>query len=238
MACSVTSRVITLRKEFGNTVAADITHRLREEIVSCRLKPGEALKFEPLRGRFGASFTTLREALTSLVADGLVVAEGQRGFHVAPATLDDLLDLTNARVLIEVSVLRQSIAKGDDEWEIRVMSALHRLNKIEQRSTVSPADDLKWRSTHKEFHDALVCACGSPTLLSMRNSLFDRSERYRSLSAAYRPVRRDKSGEHRAIMLASVSRNSDEAVALIEAHIRNTTDNVVKYAESLSTPTV
>ena len=44
---------------------------------------------------------------------------------------------------------------------------------------------------------------------------------------------RDKSGEHRAIMLSAVGRNVDLAVELIEKHIRNTTDNVLKYASHL-----
>ena len=56
------------RKEFGKTIAADITHRLREEIIACGLAPGEPLRFDVLRERFGASFTTLREALTALAA--------------------------------------------------------------------------------------------------------------------------------------------------------------------------
>ena len=229
-------QVFRQRKEFGNTIAADITHRLREEIISCRLKPGEPLKFESLRSSFGASFTTLREALMSLVADGLVVAEGQRGFHVAPATVEDLCDVTNARVLVEIDVLRQAITKGDDEWEIGIMSALHRLNKIEERLSGSPADDPNWRNAHKAFHFALVSACGSPTLLSIRDSLYDRSERYRSLSAAHRPGSRDKAGEHRALMLAAVARDVDKATALIEKHIRSTTENVLKYAKDVLGP--
>ena len=74
------------RKEFGKTLASDIAHRMRSEIVTCRLKPGEVLKFDTLRLAYGASFTTLREALTCLAAEGLVVAEEQRGFKVAPVT--------------------------------------------------------------------------------------------------------------------------------------------------------
>src|SRR5204863_9393986 len=72
------------RKEFGKTLASDIAHRMRTEIVTCRLKPGEVLKFDTLRQAYGASFTTLREALTCLSAEGLVVAEEQRGVKVAP----------------------------------------------------------------------------------------------------------------------------------------------------------
>lgn len=225
--------VVALRKEFGKTVAADIAHRMRDEILSCRLVPGEPLKFEILRANFAASFTTLREALMMLVADGLVVAEGQRGFHVAPVSTNDLMDLTYARVLLEAEVLRKSIANGDDEWEIAIMGALHRLSKLEARIEGPLTNNPEWRVAHRDFHNALVRECGSPTLLAIRGQLFDRSERYRSLSASRRPFPRDKAGEHRAIMLAAMARDTEKAVTLVEAHIRTTTDNVVRYASDL-----
>ena len=63
-----------------------------------------------------------------------------------------------------------------------------------------------------------------------------RGQRYRSLSASYRAVSRDKAGEHRALMLAAVSRDSDQAVDLIEKHIRSTTANVIKYAKDVLGP--
>ncbi|MGY4594129.1 DNA-binding GntR family transcriptional regulator [Bradyrhizobium sp. GM22.5] len=87
---------IRSRKEFGKTVAADITHRLREEIIACGLAPGEPLRFDVLRERFGVSFTTLREALTALTAEGLVDAQEQRGFRVAPVSRQDLVEVTDA----------------------------------------------------------------------------------------------------------------------------------------------
>lgn len=221
------------RKEFGKTVAGDITHRLRQDIVGCRLKPGEPLKFDALRLAFGASFTTLREALTSLVADGLVVAEEQRGFRVAPVTAADLADLTHARVLIEVDLLRRSIVEGGDDWEIAVISTLHRLRRIEERLTGSLAEDPDWKIAHRQFHEALVSAARSPTLQTIRSALFDRAERYRNLSLMYRPPTRDKAGEHRAIMQAAIARDADLAVSLIDRHIRSTSDNVAAYAAHL-----
>src|SRR4051812_22281514 len=84
----MTAPAVKSRKEFGKTLGVDIAHRLRQEIVACRLKPGEPLKFDALRLAFGASFTTLREALTSLTADGLVLAEEQRGYRVAPVSAE------------------------------------------------------------------------------------------------------------------------------------------------------
>ncbi|MBR1145779.1 GntR family transcriptional regulator [Bradyrhizobium sp. AUGA SZCCT0431] len=221
------------RKEFGKTLASDIAHRMRNEVVTCRLKPGEVLKFDALRLAYGASFTTLREALTCLAAEGLVVAEEQRGFKVAPISLSDLIDLTRARILIDVDLIRRSIENGDDDWEIAVISSIHRLGIIEGRAVEDYADNPEWKLAHREFHESLVAACGSPTLLGIRQSLFERAERYRNISARFRPRPRDKAGEHRALMKAAVGRDADRACELIARHIQNTTDNVIKYASEL-----
>ena len=221
------------RKEFGKTLASDIAHRMRNELVTGRLQPGEVLKFDTLRLSYGASFTTLREALTCLAAEGLVVAEEQRGFKVAPVTLADLIDLTRARILIEVDLIRRSIENGDDDWEIAVISSIHRLGIIEGRAVEDYADNPDWKLAHREFHESLVAACGSPTLLGIRQSLFERAERYRNISARFRPRPRDKAGEHRALMKAAVGRDADRACELIAKHIQTTTDNVIKYASEL-----
>jgi GntR family transcriptional regulator, carbon starvation induced regulator len=224
---------IRARKEFGKTIAADITHRLREDIVTCRVTPGEPLRFDVLRENFGASFTTLREALTALAAEGLVMAEEQRGFRVAPVSLRDLAEVTDARVLIEVELLRRSIEKGGDDWEIGIISTLHRLRRIEERAPENLLDDPEWKMAHRQFHEALVSAADSVTLLGIRAGLFERAERYRHLSARLRPRPRDKAGEHQAIMQAAISRNADLAVQLIGRHIRSTAENVATYAGQL-----
>ena len=221
------------RKEFGKTLAGDITHRLRQDIVACRLKPGDALKFDALRSAFGASFTTLREALTSLSAEGLVIAVEQRGFRVAPVSTADLVDVTDARVLIEIELLRRSMARGGDDWEVAAISTLHRLGRIEERLSGHHTDDPEWKTAHRQFHEALVSGGDSPTLFAIRASLFDRAERYRNLSSMFRPKARDKAGEHRAIMQAAIARDAERAVMLIERHIRSTSNNVVKYAAHL-----
>lgn len=222
-------------KEFGKTIAANVAHRLRSDIVACQLKPDESLKFDNLRQKYGASFTTLREALTSLVADGLVAVEEQRGFRVAPVSLKDLLDLTHVRLLVEKEALRLSIQNGKDDWEIGVIASLHRLSRIEGRADGNPVSDPDWKDAHREFHLALIAGCQSPTLIVLHKTLFVRAERYRSLSAALRPVPRDKQGEHRALMQASIGRDAEHAVTLIDKHIRSTTNNIIKYAKRLLT---
>lgn len=225
--------LIAAPNEQARTLAAEVLGRLRADIVTCRLKPGEPLRFEPLKETYGASFTTLREALTALAADGLVVSEGQRGFRVAPVSRADLTDLTEARVLIERELIRLAVEKGDDEWQVAARSAFHRMTLAEERIGPKYALTLEWKLVHRQFHEALVSACGSPILLGVRANLFARAERYRSLSSMYRRTKRDKRGEHKAILDAVLSRNTDKAQMLLDRHIRSTTRNVLEYAHKL-----
>jgi GntR family carbon starvation induced transcriptional regulator len=222
--------VATPLNEEARTRAADVLGRLHADIVACRLKPGEPLRFEPLKEAYGASFTTLREALTALAADGLVISEGQRGFHVAPVSRADLVDLTEARVLIERKLMELAIARGGDEWEVAATAALHRMTLAAQRLGPKYALTVEWKQLHRQFHETLVAAAGSPILLGIRTNLFARAERYRSLSFTYRRTKRDKGGEHKAILDAALGRKSDKALALIDSHIRSTAEAVLECA--------
>src|SRR5947209_19928588 len=82
-------------------VADTAYSRLRSDILGGALLPGMKLKLDALRTRYEVSVNTLRETLSRLAADGLVEAEGQRGFTVIPATLVDLIDITETRRLLE-----------------------------------------------------------------------------------------------------------------------------------------
>jgi DNA-binding GntR family transcriptional regulator len=216
--------------EEARTRAADVLTRMHADIITCRLKPGEPLRFEPLKELYGASFTTLREALTALTAEGLVLSEGQRGFQVAGVSRADLIDLTEARVLIERKLLQLAIEKGGDDWEVAAAAALHRMTLAEQRLGPEHALAIEWKLLHRQFHEALLSASGSPILLGMRTRLFARAERYRSLSSRFRRIKRDKSGEHKTILDAALARKTDKALALIERHIRSTTEAALECA--------
>lgn len=89
---------------------------VRDDIVEGRLEPGEKLRVEHLKAHHGVGAGTLREAITRLTSDALVVAEGQRGFRVALIAAEDLEDLTRLRLYIEIEALRQSIRPGDAGW--------------------------------------------------------------------------------------------------------------------------
>jgi GntR family carbon starvation induced transcriptional regulator len=212
----------------GGTLANDVLHRLREDIISCILKPGEKLRFEAMKDIYGVSFSTLREALSRLSSERLVVSEGQRGFKVAPISSEDLGDLTNARVLIEKECLLRAMERGDDEWKSRILSTFHRLDRLENELEGQRRVTPEWDQLHAEFHEALVGASASPTLAEIRDRLFERSRRYRRISAMVRKTPRAKTDEHRMIMEAVLSNDVDHAMTLIERHVREIAQNIME----------
>jgi GntR family carbon starvation induced transcriptional regulator len=211
----------------GGTLANDVLHRLREDIISCVLRPGEKLRFEALREIYGVSFSTLREALSRLASERLVVSEGQRGFIVAPISEEDLRDVTDARVVLERECIARAMARGGRDWKSGILSAYHKLDRLEATLNEQHRITPEWDQLHFDFHEALVSAAGSPTLEELRHSLFERARRYRRLSALVRKAPRVKSDEHRAIMETVLNGDTQAAQDLLERHIREIAQNII-----------
>lgn len=207
----------------GKTLVESAYETLRREILEGAFEPGAKLRTEELRARYNISGSTMREALTRLLGEALVTSEGQRGFRVAPASLEDFHDLTEVRKLIEMEALRQSIAHGDEAWEGQVVSAFYRLTKVEERLAENAAGAIgEFEERNREFHRALIAACPSRWLHHFIGLLFQQSERYRRMSMSKRTVPRDVHAEHQAIFDATIRRDADLACALTADHIERT----------------
>jgi len=197
---------------------------LRADLLACRIAPGSKLKIQDLCARFSVSLGAVREALSRLTSEGLVISEPQRGFRAAPISAADLKDLTMVRIEVESLCLRRAIAVGTVEWEARLVAAFHRLSRMPERDASDPAraaDD--WAEAHASFHAALVEGADSPWLLRLHGQLYAQSERYRRLSVPLSMEARDVGGEHRAIVDATLKRDAAEAVMLLTRHLDATT---------------
>lgn len=211
----------------GTTLSGTIAQRLREEILAGRRDPGARLRLEDLKDCFGVSWSPLREAVSRLVAEGLIVAEGPRSYQVAPATRRELAETLRLRILLETTALRLAIQHGDDAWEAQILSAQHRLGKLEAQRIVA-AQAREWERWHRAYHDALTAACDSPILLQFCHTLHDRHDRYRRLYLSAHEVDRDVAAEHREITDATLAREEDRACALLAAHIERTGRNILQ----------
>lgn len=215
------------------TVRSEAAYRaIKHEIVTARIAPGAKLKVDALQRQFGFSSSPLREALTRLAAEDFVVADQRRGFRAARASLGDLNDITHFRLVIEVHGLVDSIERGQKSWETRIIDALDRLDAVESKLPRPERLHAEvWIERHKDFHMALISACGSERLQEQCSSLFDQSQRYRSLYALNRTGARNGSAEHRRILEAALARDKATAAALMRDHIAKTATHVAQYVE-------
>jgi DNA-binding GntR family transcriptional regulator len=106
---------------------------IRTDILRGRLAPGRKLTLDRLRDAYGVGVSTLRESLSRLIAERLVVAEGQRGFEVARFSAAELRELAQLRLLLEGHAMEHAFRAGDVEWEARVVAAHHKLSQMQDR---------------------------------------------------------------------------------------------------------
>src|SRR4051794_6248082 len=79
------------------TVGELTYRRVRSDIVLARLPPGRKLHLDRMRQAYGTSVSTLRELFNRLASEGLVVAEGSRGFQVPTVSSADLREIASMR---------------------------------------------------------------------------------------------------------------------------------------------
>ncbi|MDN7131000.1 DNA-binding transcriptional regulator CsiR [Halomonas sp. MC140] len=203
-------------------LAISAYRQLKHDIIRGCYAPGQKLLMTHLKEHYGASTGPLREALSQLVADRLVVAISQRGYRVAPMSLAELNDIYDARAQLEGLILRLAIERGDDDWEAMVLATAHLLAKVTDINT--PNDLLEiWDQRHKAFHTAIASGCNSPHLLQMRNTLFDQVERYRHLwlqETVMSPQALElKRQEHSALVDVILARDTAQADTLMRDHL-------------------
>jgi len=202
----------------SSTVGESAYQRIRADIVFGRLPPGKKLKLERLKASYGASISTLRETLNRLQSERLVVAEGQKGFEVAPVSIANLREIAALRQLLECRALEQSFRAGDMEWEGRVVAAHHRLARMEERMAQGDRSRTEeWKRYDWQFHQALISACGSKMLIDNHAAVFDKYLRYQMIALSYRGD--IAANEHAELLECALKRDAARACEVLTRHV-------------------
>lgn len=200
--------------------------RIRRDIVFGRLEPGQKLTLDRMKEAYDTSVTTLREVLNRLSSEGLVVAEGARGFEVMPISADNLRQIASLRVLLEGHAMRESFEAGDMEWEGRVVAAHHKLAVMEKQMAAGARGQAElWKRYDWEFHHALISACGSQVLLDTHATVYDRYLRYQMIAAVYRGEM--ASAEHKTLLTSALERDWLTAQKTLSRHVHDCVDTMI-----------
>lgn len=211
----------------NGTVGEKTYLRLREDIVFGALPPGERLTLDRMHTAYDASIGTLRESLNRLSSEGLVVADGSRGFQVTPISPVNLREVADMRCLLESHALRQSFEAGDIEWEGNVVAAHHKLSAMESRMQAGKKSQARaWKQYDREFHRSLIAACGSQVLLETHALIYDRYLRYQMVAAVYRGD--VAAGEHNRLLECALERDWKGAQETLVQHVRGCVDHMIE----------
>jgi DNA-binding GntR family transcriptional regulator len=223
------------------TRGGEVYDVLRAELLNGLLNPGDKLRMVELAARFSVSQSVVREGLTRLAEQGLVVATPQRGFRVRELSVEDIVGLTESRVEIESVALRLAIERGDVRWETEIVAAHHLL----ERTPVVDADGRfhePWAPALHDFHRALTAGCNNARLHGVVLALRDSAELYRRWWWALADDhQRDLTAEHRQLKDLTLARDADGAIEALTYHIKGAPERLIAYArehglDDLNTP--
>ncbi|GGJ18160.1 hypothetical protein GCM10011320_26870 [Neoroseomonas lacus] len=156
-----------------------------------------------------------------------MLAEGQRGFAVATVSPEDFREVADLRLLLECHAVAGSFAAGDLDWEGGVVAAHHKLATLERRLlTGEPADAAQWKRYDREFHQALIAACGSATLLETYAAAYDRFLRYQMVAVVFRGA--VAAEQHAALLDAALARAAPRAQHILCEHVEGCVEHVVR----------
>lgn len=151
---------------------------LRDMIFSFELAPGQRVSDFTLSKQLGISRTPVREALASLVRDGLVTA-GEKGQQVRPLDADDLQDLCRLREALETMMLRLVLERGG--FSPQEIAQLDACNQQIERCNEEGKIHLTFE-IDEHLHDFIAQKAESPRLREQFGTVQLQMRRYRFLT--------------------------------------------------------
>lgn len=193
----------------------EVLRTLQAAVISGEMRPGITYSAPQLAQQLGVSATPVREAMLDLVKEGLILTVRNKGFRVIELSEQELDELTELRLLIEVSAVRRIAEQG---VEAEVMRELRRL----AQSIVAAGGRREYVVYNKldlEFHSLLLSQTGNRSLVALVTSLRIRSRIYGVRELAERDELLPTLREHLELLDLIEAGDADGAADLMARHI-------------------
>ncbi len=213
-----------------HSLADDATMQIRQAILEGQLVPGEHLREEILAEMLSVSRGPVREALTRLERETLVVREPIRGVFVCQLHRNDVDEVYSLRLTLEKLAVRLAIANPRDD-ALRAMQRTVDRMRIRAMAGISVHEAARLNT---DYHEQLCVASGHRRLHASWTNL--RSQIYLFLltrSKVDLEFLKTFDVMHQDILDAICNKSEDAATALLEKHFRTAYDNVIDHYDSL-----
>lgn len=203
--------------------------RLREAILRGEYEPGERLLQNEVAKRFGLSATPIREALTQLEAQGLVVHESHRGVRVVGFNVSDVEEVYAVRGLLEGYATQLAIANLTPAG-LRKLENLH----ARMENALKGRDLRSLRGADTEFHMTLYKAAKITRLVNLIRQQWATFPRH---ALWLIPRRANKSvAEHRMILAAIKKGDAEGAAREVRRNLESGRGDLLEFIRSGNAP--
>lgn len=187
---------------------------IRQGMVSGEIRPGEIHSATGMAARLGTSNGPVREAMLTLVEQGIMQVVPNRGFQVTLLTEDDLDEIHQLRLMLEVPAVR---LLGQDGIAGREAQA--RAHAEECAAAAAARDVPRFLSADREFHLALMELLGNGRLVKFVATLRDQTRLYGLHNLAEEGQLDASAAEHAALLEALVAGDGDRAAEVMSQHL-------------------
>lgn len=197
------------------SIGAEVTEILRDEILSGKLKPRERLVEEDLAKRLNVSRTPVREAIRNLESIGLVQHMMYKGAFVSDVNAPLIRDIYAVRIILEGQATRLAVPNVTPK-AVQQMEII--LRRIEDAGEIG--DHVAFEVGNEEFHLLLYSFCGNALLEEMVRDLLIRCAVFRNALPRSRQNIAQVVQAHRVLLNAVIDKDMDAAQRIAEDHIR------------------
>lgn len=205
------------------SLADAVADRLREGIHNGEYAPGQRLVERTLSDRLGVSHIPVREALTKLEDEGLVVRLPRRGARVAELSQKGIAEVSSMRVLLEGFVVRRCCERWTSRLERDLRRLVDRMVSAAERGDADAVLDLDHR-----FHERLWRQADHSILIEIASHLRGRINSF--LRATIQTLSPDElvahAMTHRDLIEIIRAGDADAAVAAMRAHIQAAAERI------------
>jgi DNA-binding GntR family transcriptional regulator len=185
--------------------------KLTQAIITGELPPGQPLIETALAEWCEVSRTPIREALTRLEQDGLIV-RGERGLMVRERSPEEILDLYETRIVLEAMAARVAANR-------RSYLDLMTMRRIAERlDSMDTSDELAMAAGNREFHQSVWRASHNDSLSDLLQRLDMHVARYPSTTLSQPGRWQEANLEHRDIIAAIDKQDAELAHDLTAQH--------------------
>jgi DNA-binding GntR family transcriptional regulator len=199
---------------------------LRHAILTGEQPPGTTIPIDKVAGFFGVSAIPVREALKTLLGEGLVEHRPHVGYSVAKLTFLEFRELYDVRQALESAALRAATANATaaDHEHIQTLHA-------SLAGAIVCGDDREYAAATRRFHFALIEPSGLHRMLRMYESAWNITEPARPMSRVPAHERAGFHADHERMLAAYVARDADALIAESDRHYAHLKDAIAEFAD-------